>query len=509
MKTIIVRLLAVLFALAPLSVAAQQQKPWEKIPIPKLNDFKPQLPKRIVLKNGIVLFLQEDHELPFVSGYVLIPGGSRDEEPAKAGLADLYGQSWRNSGTAQLDGDAMDDLLEAKAAKINTEGGDDSTSLSWESLKGDSDQVFDLAMELLLHPKFRLEKLKLAQQQDATGIARRNDSAADIAQREAAKLVYGADSPYTRQPELATIGTVTLEDLQAWHDRTIAGKLIVGISGDFDPAAMEAKLRTALETLPPVKAAPARHDDFPGPKAGLYFIDKPDVNQSNVEIVGLGTDRHNPNLATLVVMNQIFGGGFGSRLFNKVRTELGLAYAVGGSYGLTWDHPGIFRIVVGTKSASTVDAAKTTLEEVKQLRTAPFTPEELNRAKDQILNSFLFRYDTKAKVLNAQVQLEFYGYPANYLETYKAGVEKVTIADLDRVAKQYIDPAKLAVLVVGNEKEIQPGLDKIGLGAPKAIDITIPMPPQHGPGSSGAGISGTGPSFSGGQVAPSAEERRR
>jgi len=483
MKNVTLRMIPIvlfcgLLSAAGIPLVAQQQKPWEKIPIPKLHDFKPQLPKKIELKNGIVIFLQEDHELPFVSGYVLIPGGSRDEDPAKVGLVSLYGQAWRNSGTEKLDGDAMDDLLEAKAASINSGGSDDSTFISWDSLKGDSDQVLSLAMELLFHPKFRPEKLQLAQQQDATGITRRNDDASGIAAREAERLVYGTTSPYGRQAELATIGAVTLKDLESWHDNTIHGKLIFAIGGDFDSADMEAKLRKVLETLPAVKTTPARHESFSSPTQGIFFIDKPDVNQSNVEIVGLGTDRHNPDLATLVVMNQIFGGGFGSRLFQKIRTDLGLAYAVGGSYGLTWDHPGLFQISLSTKSASTVDATKAVLEEVEKLRTAPFTEVELNRAKDEILNSFLFRYDTRDKVLNARVQLEFYGYPENYLETYKAGVEKVTIADLQRVAKQYVDPEKLDVLVVGNEKEIQPPLDKVGLGAAKSIDITIPMPKQ-------------------------------
>ena len=301
----------------PSTLHAQQNNPWEKIPIPKLHEFKPQQPKRIELKNGIVVFLQEDHELPFVSGSVMIPGGERDVDAAKAGLVSLYGQTWRTSGTAKMSGDAMDDFLEARAAHIETGGDVDSTAISWDSLKGDSDQVLALALDLLFHPNFSAEKLELAQQQEATGIVRRNDDEGGIAAREAAKLVYGANSPYTRQPELATIGAVTVADLQAWHDRTLKGKLIVGISGDFDPAAMEAKVRTAFEGLPPVEATPARHDEFAGPKPGVYFINKEDVNQSNVEIVGLGTDRRNPDVPALAVMNEILGGGFASRLFQK------------------------------------------------------------------------------------------------------------------------------------------------------------------------------------------------
>ena len=111
---------------------------------------------------------------------------------------------------------------------------------------------------------------------------------------------------------------------------------------------------------------------------------------------------------------------------------------------IAWDHPGEFRAEVLTKSATTVDATKAALAEIAGLTTRPFTEEELARAKDNILNSFLFRYDTREKVLAERVRLEFYGYPADYLETYKAALEKVTLADLDRVAKKYIHPDKLA-----------------------------------------------------------------
>jgi zinc protease len=472
---------------APSILIAQQNKPWEQIPVPALHDFKPHQPIRIQLKNGIVVFLQEDHELPFVSGSVVIPGGERDVDLSKAGLVDMYGEAWRTSGAEKMSGDAMDDFLEAKAAHIETGGDIDSTQVSWESLKGDADQVFDLAMDLLFHPKFSDEKLQLAQQQEATGIVRRNDDEGAIAAREASKLVYGANSPYTRQPELATIGAVTIADLQAWHDRTLKGKLIVAISGDFDPAAMEAKVRATFEKLPTVSVAPARHDEFKGAAPGVYFINKDDVNQSNIEIVGLGTQRNNPDVPALAIMNEILGGGFASRLFQKVRTEQGLAYAVGGGLGFDYDHPGTFGVEVMTKSQSTVDATKSAMTEIKGLSAVPFADVELKRAKDNILNSFLFRYDTRDKVLNERVKLEFYGYPADYLETYRAGLEKVTLADLKRVADKYIQPAKLAILVVGNEPEIKPGLDALGMGAVHPVDITIPQPKRP------AGATGDGP----------------
>ncbi|WP_109489037.1 M16 family metallopeptidase [Occallatibacter savannae] len=464
-------------------VCAQENKPWEKIPIPQLHQFKPQQPKRVALKNGIVLFLQEDHELPFVSGSVLIPGGSRDEDAAKCGLVDLYGQTWRTSGTEKLNGDAMDDLLEAKAAHIETGGDLDSTALSWESLKADKDQVYDLAMDLLFHPKFDQQKLRLAQQQDATGIVRRNDDEGQIAGREAMKLVYGADSPYARQPELSTISKVTVADLQAWHDRSLGGKLIVAVSGDFDSAAMEAKLRATFEKLPTAKPNPPNQYKVAGPTPGVYFVNKEDVNQSNVQIVGVGLDRHNPDVPSVAMMNDVFGGGFSSRLFQTVRTRYGLAYAVGGGLSFAWDHPGTFDATVMPRSDKTVEAIQRSFDVMTSLVSQPFTEDELKRAKDNILNSFLFRYDTKAKVLAERVRLEFYGYPPDYLETYKAALEKVTVADLNAAAKKYIHPDKYAVLVVGNKSEINPGLDTLKMGPVHDIDITIP-------GTSGGGGGG-------------------
>jgi zinc protease len=463
-------------ALAQSTPSTEQAEPWKKIPIPPLHAFKPVEPKRFELPNGLVVFLQEDHELPFISGTILIRGGSRDEPANKVGLVSLYGQTWRTSGTAKEDGDALDDRMEAKAASIETSGGAALTSLTWSSLKGDFDPVFASTMDVLLHPAFKSDKLELAKQQIATGISRRNDDASGIASRESALLVYGAKSPYAREPEYATVGAVTLEDLNAWHTKTvIPNNMIVAVSGDFDGAAMEAKLRAAFGPL--AKGAPyhGAKPEVAGPKPGVYFVDKNDVDQSHVDIVGLGTERSNPDYYALSVMNEIFSGGFGSRLFQSVRTKLGLAYDVGGAYGSSYDHPGVFEVSASTKSASTVAAAQAMLAEIGRLKTVPPTADELRKAKEQVLNSFIFRYDSPDKTLNEQVTLAFFGYPKDFLEKYKSGIEAVTSADVSRVANKYVDVSKLAILVVGNQGEL--GTPLATLGKVTDVDITIPPPP--------------------------------
>ena len=476
-------LLPVLFAGGAWSGGAQinaspgtaEAGPWTKIPIPPLHDFKPVQPKRVELANGLVIFLQEDHELPFINGSILIRGGSRDEPANKVGLVSLYGQTWRTSGTAQVSGDLLDDRMEAKAARLETHGGIASTSVGWSSLKGDFDMVFGVAVDLLLHPDFKADKLQLAKRQIDASIARRNDDAGGIASREAAMVVYGKDSPYARQPEISTVNAVTLEDLRAWHQKTvIPNGMIVAVSGDFDSAVMEQRLRTVFGVMKKGSPLDTPKLTFPGPKPGVYFADKSDINQSNIFIVGLGTERNNPDYYALSVMNEIFSGGFGSRVVQNVRTKLGLAYSVGGSFGSLYDHPGMFRVGAGTKSVSTVAATKAMMSEIARLKSDPPTADELRMAKDEVLNSFIFNYDSPDKTLNEQVTLAFYGYPTDFLEKYKTGVEKVTAADVSRVANKYVDPSKLAIVVVGNEAQLKPPLSELGTVTP--LDIKIPRP---------------------------------
>jgi len=454
-----------------------QAEPWTKIPIPPLHAFRPQQPRRIDLANGLTIFLQEDHELPFINGTILIRGGSRDEPASKVGMVSLYGSAWRTSGSAATDGDTLDTRLAAKAASIETGGGTATTSMSWSSLKSDFDLVFGSAAELLMHPAFKADKLQLAQRRMAASIARRNDDADGIAVREARALVYGKDSPYARESQYATIGAVTLDDLKAWHARTVVPNgITVAVSGDFNPAVMEKKLRAVFEPMPRATTVETAKNNFPGPKPGNYFVDKPDVNQSTVFIVGLGTERDNPDYYALSVMNEIFSGGFGSRVFQYVRTKLGLAYEVGGAYTAAYDYPGIFYGAVVTKSVSTVPATRAVLEEIGRLKTNPPTPEEMHRAKDDELNSFIFNYDTPEKTLSEQVTLAFYHYPSDFLEKYKDGIENVTSADVTRVANKYIDVSQLATVTVGNKSEIRPPLSDNG----KVTDLDISIPPPPG-----------------------------
>jgi zinc protease len=467
---------AALLALA--SPLFSQVKTYKDIKTPALRSFTVPQPKRVELSNGMVILLQEDHELPLIRGSALIHGGSRDIPADKAGLVGILAGSWRTGGTESKTGDQLDDILESKAARVETSGGEDSTRVTLDVLKGDFDFVFPVFVEILQKPAFRQEKIDLAKTQARTGISRRNDEPQSILFREANKLGYGADSPYARQTEYSTLNNITREDLLAFHKRFVApNNIVLGFVGDFDTATMEKKLRDAFIKWPRGVKAPSPPAVGASAKPGVYYVPKEDVTQGYIAAVhSANVLRSNPDYYAVTVMNDILSNGFSGRLMNDIRSREGLAYGVGGGLNPGWDRPNLFNAVVfGTKSPTTIQSIDLLKQEIVDLQKKPFTAEELKAAKDADLNAYVFTVDSKAKVLNQRQQLEFYGYPADFYQKYQKGIEAVTIADVERVANKYVHPDQLAILVVGNQKDFEKPL-AVAYGSATPIDITIPEP---------------------------------
>ena len=367
---------------------------------------------------------------------------------------------------------------------METNGGVASTTVSMDVLKNDFDTVFPIWLDVLRNPAFRQDKIDLAKTQANTGISRRNDEPGGILARESTKLGYGANSPYAQQAEYATINAITRDDLVAFHNQFVhPNNIIVSFIGDFDSAKLEKQLRDTFSSWPRGPQAPKPSQEMAPAKAGTYFIPKSDVTQANIAYVHPGITRDNPDYYALQVMNEIFSGGFSGRLMQSLRSQKGLTYGVGGTVGANWDYPGLFRAQMATKSGTALESVEALRNEIVRLTTDPVTPAELGLAKESILNAYVFTMDTRAKALDQQVLLEFYGFPSDYFTKYPANIEKVTAADVERVAKKYVHPDQLALLVVGNEKDFEKPLSS--LGNVTTIDITIPEP-------GGSGGSGTG-----------------
>jgi zinc protease len=463
-------LLATLFLSA---TALAQVRDYREIKTPPLRQFSMPQPKRIQLPNGMVIFLQEDRELPLIRGSATIRGGSRDVPAAKAGLTGIYSQAWRTGGTPTRTGDELDQFLESRAAFVETGASTDSSSVTLNVLKQDFDTVFPIWLDLLRNPAFRQDKIDLAKTQANTGISRRNDEPGGILARESTKLGYGPDSPYARQPEYATIAAITREDLIDFHKRTVhPNNIILSFIGDFDAAQLEKKLRSTFSSWPRGPQVAKPDPAVRAAKPGVYFVAKDDVTQANIAMVHAGTERNNPDYHALQVMNEIFSGGFSGRLMQTLRSQKGLTYGVGGSVGAPWDYPGLFRMQMATKSETTLESIDALRAEVRRLVNDPVTEAELSLAKESILNAYVFTMDTREKALSQRVLLEFYGFPADYFTKYPSMIQQVTADDVQRVAKKYVHPDQLAVLVVGKESAFEKPLST--LGEVTKIDITIP-----------------------------------
>ncbi|MGM0586868.1 MAG: M16 family metallopeptidase [Bacteroidota bacterium] len=457
---------------APLEI----HKRYDELDFPELGEFaKPEI-TTFTTDNGVEFYLVEDHELPLVDLRVLVRTGGVLVPNQKAGLTSILGSAMRSGGTEQHPSDQLNEMLEDRAARMETYAGFTSAGASMNVLKDDFDALLPVFIDLLENPTFPEDKIELAKKQVKTSISRRNDNPQQIAFREFERLIYGEDSKYGRLTEYSTVDNITRDDLMNFHKEHFNGEnMMVAVIGDFDTEEMKAKLSEQFSTLPEGDETklefPEVNYDF---EQTINLIDKPDVNQSVVLMGHVGGMRDNPDYAALQVMNNVLSGGFSGRLMQKVRTDMGLAYAVFGSYGSNSFYPGQFYTGVMTKSTTTAEAIDAIIAEVKLLQNEPITEKELSDTKDRILNSVVFEYDSKEKVLNEHVSNIYRGMDPNTFDQYIENVKKVTIADVQRVAKEYLQPEQMQMLVVGNKEEIGDQLNKYG--QVNEIDITIPEP---------------------------------
>ncbi|HSC70970.1 MAG TPA: pitrilysin family protein, partial [Candidatus Methylomirabilis sp.] len=409
-----------LLALAVTLPAAGQVQDWKQIKYPPLDPMSIPDPQRVTLPNGMLVMLLEDHELPAVEVMTRIRAGSRTVAADKTGLADVFGDVLRSGGTKTMTGDQIDDFLEARGARIETGIGEASGSAESWCLKQDFPEVFKVFADVLRNPAFAEDKIAIAKNQVAAGIARRNDNPQAIMFREFDKLVYGSNSPYARTPEFSTLEAVTQGDLLAFHKKYFQpNRIILGVVGDFDSKDMLARIKSAFGDWPKGQEAKDEVATFQAaPKPGIYYVQKDDMTQSDIIMGHLGIVKNNPDIFAVDVMNEAWGGGFAARLFSNVRSKKGLAYAVRGAVDSNYDYPGTFNVWMTTKTETTAAGIDALRLEIGDLSKSPLTDAEVQRAKESILNSFIFNYDSKAKILGQQMVYAYYGFPADYLAQY-------------------------------------------------------------------------------------------
>jgi zinc protease len=431
----------------------------------------------VTLSNGLRVYLLENHELPLVSGWALVRTGNLFDPPDKIGLATLTGLVMRSGGTVAKTGDQLDEELENVAASVESSIGESAGEVSFSALRENAGAVLEVFKDVLAGPQFRQDKIDLAKTQLRSGIARRNDDAEAIGAREFADTVYGKDTPYGWRMEYDTLARIRRDDLVAFHRRYFfPANTLLAVYGDFSLPEMKAKLEALFGGWsggqPPVPAFPPVRNK---PQPGVFPAAKDDVTQTVFAIGHLGGLLRDKDHPALEIMAGILGGGFSSRLFQRVRTQLGYAYGIDAEWDAGYDHPGLFQVSGSTKSASTAETLQIIRQELDRIRSAEVTGKELETAKQTVLNSFVFHFDTPAKTLRRLLRYEYYGYPADFIFQYQKAIQAVTQADVLRVARWRLRPQDFTIVAVGNPAQFGKPLSALGLPI-RRIDLAIPEP---------------------------------
>ena len=418
--------------------------------------------ERVMLSNGIELYLLEDKELPLVNLVALVRTGSVYEPADKTGLASLTGTVMRTGGTGLMSGNEINEKLEFIAGAVETSIGREVGSASLSVLKKDIDMGLAIFADVLIHPAFSQDQVELAKQKKLEGIRRQNDDPQGIAFREFRRTLFD-NGPRGRVPTLETVSGISRDDMVAFHREYFhPDNIIMGVSGDFERDELVKKLETLLGSwepralsLPTLKLPQSRKEK------SVYYAHK-DIPQSTIVMGSFAVNKSHPDYFPFTVLNFVIGGGgFTSRLMSEIRSNRGLAYSVGSIYRAEIDY-GLFATYCFTKSESTLESITLISDILKQVKQEGITPEELERAKNSILKNFIFGFTTPFQIVNKQVAIAFDNLPKDFLEIYRERITAVTLEEVNAVAQKYLHPDQMLLVVVGNSENFDSPLSQWG-----------------------------------------------
>ena len=473
---VIVTLITCLVAWGTLTTNAKPHEELEFEPI----DFKPPVPQKHVLSNGMELYLLEDHELPVFDISGLIKTGTIYDPVEKIGLASIFASVMRTGGTITREPDALNEELESMAASVEIGMSPEYGSVSLSTMAEDIEKGLEIFADILRNPAFREEKLELRKQQAIEAIRRRNDNPIQLAWRNFSTILYGKDHPFGWYSEIETVDSITVDDLKTFHKNYYhPNNIMLAITGDFDTETLITQLEKAFEgwemsdvELPNV----AEVED--APISSVNYIHK-ELPQTTMLIGHFGIKRTPdfPDFFALRVMNEILGeGGFTSRLMSEVREKHGLAYMVGSLMSMSfYTNPGEWFAYTQTRTEKTAEAIELIIKVVSDLRENPVPSDELQRTKDSLINSFVFSFESSSQIAFQQMMLDFRGFAPDYLETYTDKIAKVTAEDVQTVAQKYLHPEALTIVAVGNQDNFDRPLSEFG--EVNVIEIKQPEPP--------------------------------
>jgi predicted Zn-dependent peptidase len=418
---------------------------------PKAVEFRTQL------SNGLVVYIAEDHEIPWFNASLLMRTGPFLEPKDKLGVDRMAPAVMRSGGTKTMTGEQINERMEFLAGNVSAAN----LSIHLRHI----DEGLKIWMDILTDPAFPDDKVRRERDQALVQIRNRNRNLAMVAMRTFTRLIYGDDSPMAMEATEAGTSGITRDDLAAWHKKYWgASNAILVVSGDFKKAEMLKKLEAAFgKWTKAEKAVPPIPKVAQAAQGGVYMV-QPDVptNQGVIRIGHLGLMADDPDYPAVDLMNYTLGGGsFSSRITKVVRTDNGLAYSTSSSFQPGDLYPGTFSAFCQTKNSTVVFASQLMLDLIEGMKAGDVSPADLDFAKTARIESFPATFATIPQTLMAFARLEMDKRPRDFYDKLRGRYEKVTLADVKRVAQKWLQTDKMVVMVAGNIEECKAGADKM------------------------------------------------
>lgn len=417
------------------------------------------------LPNGLKLMIVEQHELP-LADFVLVLGGGGTRDPMnKGGVANLT-SSMLTEGTTSRSALEIADQIAFLGIGLGAGSSWDASTVNLHTPTSQLDSALALFADVVLHPAFRTEDFDRVKKNRLTSLVQLKDRPTAIADQAYASILYGASHPYGHNllGTEASVSGMAVADLQSFYASSFApNNATLIVVGDVTPAQVEQKISKLFASWPKGNVTPFTFTD--APKAGattVYLIDKPGAAQSSFRIGSVGVPRSTKDYFALSVMNTILGGTFTSRLMQNLRETHGYTYGARSRFDMR-QSAGPFTASAEVVAAKTDSALVEFMKELNAIRdTVPTV--ELNKAKRFMQLSMPGDFETTQQIANQLIPVVLYGLPLDYYNSYVANIDKVTQADVQRVARQYINPANLAVVIVGDRKTIEAGIKAVNTG---------------------------------------------
>ncbi len=418
--------------------------------------FSAEIVRKTTLSNGLTLVVAERNQLPTIHLQVLVRAGSSVDTADQLGLANLTAELLLQ-GTATRDATQISRRIESVGGSLTSAADLDFTSLHLAVLKKDLPLGMELLADILQNPQFAEPEVARKIVEMKARLKRMEEEPRQIAQLAFARGLF-RDHPYAHPVEgsVATLDKLTRVDIQRFFQSYYRpNNALITMVGQVTLEEATGFLEKGLGGWP---ASPIQKPPL-APPQGLA---RPEVvkidrssSQANILWGHLGVNRGNPDYYTLLVMNYILGGGgFVSRLMDQIRDNLGLTYGIYSHFEAR-EFPGAFEIALETKNQNTNQAVAEIRKEIKKFLEKGVTATELAEAKAYLTGSFPLRMDTNAKMVKLLSAIEFYGLGLDYPEKYPQLINQVTEEEILRAARQYLQPEKFLLVVVGDQKEIQ------------------------------------------------------